>query len=202
VPFIFIILCSGCVALLRGGRLSNLNHFSIRWSVLPLLALSIQILVIYGPGRNDAGRFSLSAVLILGSYALLMIAVWVNRHVPGMAWLGLGAGLNVLVILVNGGWMPITAQSLQAVGVIGAPADVALGQRVQATKDVVMSSAEIQLRWLSDLFVIPNAGIFTMVFSAGDALMMLGLFQLIQVGMVSRAEGGFQKTDQIVRQSK
>jgi hypothetical protein len=40
------------------------------------------------------------------------------------------------------------------------------------------------LRWLSDVFVIPRAGLLSMVFSTGDVLMMLGLFWLIQFAMM------------------
>jgi len=189
VPFIITGLFSGTVALLRGGRLSNLNSISIRWSVLPLLALGLQIFVLYGPGKDDAAPFSFSAWLILGSYALLMVAVLANRHIPGMIWLGLGAALNFLVMLVNGGWMPVLAQSLVTAGFIDTPSAVDLGQRVSATKDVVMTGQGTRLLWLSDLFVIPKAGIFSAVFSAGDALMMLGLFRLIQVGMMDQTSG-------------
>jgi len=187
VPFIITSLISGGVALLRGGRLANLTDLTIRWSALPLLALGLQVLVLYGPGKEDADPFSVSALLILGSYALLMVAVWANRHLPGMIWLGLGAALNFLVILVNGGWMPVLAQSLVSAGFIETPSAIDLGQRVWATKDVVMTSQRTHLLWLSDVLVIPKAGIFSAVFSVGDVLMMLGLFRLIQAGMIDQA---------------
>ena len=118
-----------------------------------------------------------------------MIAVLANLHIPGMVWLGLGAALNFLVMLVNGGWMPVLAQSLVTAGFIDTPSAVELGQRVSATKDVVMTSQGTHLLWLSDLFVIPKAGIFSAVFSAGDALMMLGLFRVLQAGMMGQIKG-------------
>jgi len=188
VPFIITGLISGGVALLRGGRLTHLTELSIRWSALPLLALVLQILVLYGPGKHDADPFSVSAWLILGSYALLIVTVWANRRLPGMVWLGLGAALNFLVILVNGGWMPVMAQSLVSAGFIDRPSAIDAGQRVWASKDVVMTSQGAHLLWLSDVLVIPKAGIFSAVFSVGDVLMMLGLFRLIQAGMTGRAE--------------
>lgn len=185
--FIFAGLCGGGVALLRGGRLNNLSNLAISWSALPLLALAIQIYVIYGPGKNDAGSYSFPALLILGSYLLLMFTVLKNRHLPGIAWLGLGAALNFFVILLNGGWMPVQAEALAAAGIIDTPSALAPGQRVWATKDVVVPGHEIRLRWLSDLFVASKPGIFSAVFSAGDVLIMFGLFQLIQGGMLNQA---------------
>jgi hypothetical protein len=188
VPFVLTALVGTGVALLRGGSVSNLDRLSIRWPGLPLLALAIQVYVIYGPGRKDSEPFGFTALLLLASYGLLMVAVVANWRLPGMVWLGAGAALNLLVIFGNGGWMPVTAESLVRVGFIDAPSAIPLGQRLSATKDVVMASQEIRLRWLSDQFVIPRAGIFSAVFSAGDALMMLGLFLLIQAGMVRGSE--------------
>lgn len=183
MPFIIAAVLGGIVGLLRGGRFYNLTHLPIRWSALPFLALAFQIYVLYGPGREEAGRFSLPALLILASFGLLFVAVLANRRLPGMMWLGLGSALNFLVILANGGWMPVTAELLATAGFVNTPAAVVPGQRVLFSKDVVMVSQEMHLSWLSDRFVLPKAGPFTMVFSAGDVLMMLGLFRVVQAGM-------------------
>jgi hypothetical protein len=188
VPFILAALLSGIVAVLRGGRLNNLVSLSIRWSALPLLALGLQIIVIYGPARNEARPYSLPALLILASYGLLLATALVNQRLPGMALLGLGAALNFLVILVNGGWMPVTAELLAKAGFIDTPSAVATGQRVLFTKDVIMVNQQIHLRWLSDVLVIPRAGLLSAVFSGGDVLMIVGLFHLIQVGMMNQTE--------------
>jgi hypothetical protein len=48
-----------------------------------------------------------------------------------------------------------------------------------------MTSQGTHLPWLSDVLVIPKAGVFSAVFSVGDVLMMLGLFRLIQASMMS-----------------
>ena len=51
------------------------------------------------------------------------------------------------------------------------------------SKDVVMGSQSTNLPWLSDVFMMPTFGLFAVVFSLGDVLMMFGLFILIQFGM-------------------
>jgi hypothetical protein len=185
MPFIIATILGGMVGLLRGGQPNNLTHLPLRWPALPLLALGLQICVLYGPGREEARPLSLPALLILSSYALLFVAVLANRHLPGMVWLGLGTALNFLVILANGGWMPVTAELLATAGFVNTPTAIALGQRVVFSKDVVMVSQEMHLSWLSDRFVVPKAGLFTMVFSLGDVLMMFGLFILVQAGMLN-----------------
>jgi hypothetical protein len=186
VPFIIAALFGGGVALLRGGRLSNLSGLSLRRSGLPIVALGLQILALYGPGREDARPFGVPAILILASYGLLLVTVLANRQLPGIAWLGLGAALNLLVILANSGWMPVTAKSLAVAGFIESPSAVVSGQRMLGSKDMIQVGHEINLRWLSDRFIVPQAGLLTAVFSLGDILMMFGLFLLIQAGVVDR----------------
>jgi hypothetical protein len=198
MPFIIAAILGGIVGLLRGGQFNNLTHLPIRWSALPLLALGFQIYVLYGPGREEAGRFGLPALLILASYGLLFVAVLVNRRLPGMMWLGLGSALNFLVILANGGWMPVTAELLATAGFVNTPEAVVPGQRVLFSKDVVMVSQEMHLGWLSDRFVLPKAGPFTMVFSAGDVLMMLGLFRVVQAGMLNLVGQALENADHAV----
>ena len=184
MPFIIVAVLSGAIGLLRGGRLANLAYLSIRWSGLPLFALGLQLFVIYGPARDDARPFGLPALLILGSYALLMVTVLANWRLPGMILLGMGAALNLLVILLNGGWMPVTTEHLVAAGLLSSPAALAPGQRVPFSKDVIVASHEGHLSWLSDVFMIAKAGPLSAVFSVGDALMMVGLFRVIQCGMM------------------
>ncbi len=183
MPFLIAAFLGGAVGLIRGGRFGNLARLTFRWSALVLLALGLQIFVIYGPGKLDARPYSFSALLILSSYGLLMVAVGANWQIPGMLFLGLGAALNFLVILVNGGWMPVTADHLAVSGLFSSTS-LALGQRVLYSKDLIVASQETHLRWLSDVFVIPRAGLLSMVFSTGDVLMMLGLFWLIQFAMM------------------
>jgi hypothetical protein len=184
MPFIIVAVLSGAIGLLRGGRIYNLTHLSIRWSGLPLLALGLQLFIIYGPARADARSFGLPALMILGSYVLLVFAVLANRRIPGMMLLGVGAALNLLVILLNGGWMPVTAEHLVAAGLLSSPTALEPGQRVPFSKDVLVARHEGYLSWLSDVFMISKAGPLSAVFSLGDGLMMLGLFWIIQYGIM------------------
>jgi len=160
----------------------------MRWSVLPLVALGLQIWVMYGPGWQDSRSFGRSSLLLIVSYGLLLVTVLANRRLPGMTWLALGVGCNLAVILANGGWMPITHDLVVQSGLLKDPTALGPGQRAWATKDVLRNAEEIRLRWLADLFMIPQVGVFSIVFSVGDVLMMLGLFQLVQAGMLGRAE--------------
>jgi hypothetical protein len=195
VPFVIAALLGGGLARLRGGRLSNLTNLAIRWSALPLLALVLQTYVLFGPERDESRAFSAPALLLLISYGLLIATVFANRRLPGMIWLGLGAALNILAILMNGGWMPVTARLLWTAGYIDTPSTIVPGQRVLWTKDVVRHYSEIRLAWLADRFVIPEAGVLSAVYSVGDILVMFGLFCLVYAGMMG-PEPSQEDTDQ------
>jgi hypothetical protein len=188
VHFAIVAILSGSIALLRGGRLANLSRLTIRWSALPLVALSLQIWVMYGPNWQDSRSFGSSSLLLVASFGILLLTVLINWRLPGMIWLACGVALNLVVILANGGWMPITHDLAVQSGLLKDPTSLLPGQRAWATKDVLRAPDEIRLHWLADLFMIPQVGVFSIVFSVGDALMMLGLFQLVQAGMLGKVE--------------
>ena len=61
-------------------------------------------------------------------------------------------GLSMLIpsAVVNGGWMPITAELLVTAGLSDTPSAVMLAERLRFSKDVVTVGHEIHLRWLSE----------------------------------------------------
>ena len=81
------------MAVLRGGRLTNLGDIELRAWWLLLVALGLQVATIWLPDSNWAEGLGLAMVLI--SYGLLMALVVLNRNRTGM-WL---AGLGVLASL-------------------------------------------------------------------------------------------------------
>ena len=88
-----------------------------------------------------------------------------NRRVPGMALVGLGAALNLLAIVANGGVMPASAEALAAAGL---PAG---GPGFQNSGVV----ADPRLAFLGDIFAIPASWPLSNVFSVGDVCIGAGL---------------------------
>ena len=66
------------------------------------------------PARQQISDEYASAALA-GSMALWLIFAWANRRLPGFWLLGLGLALNLLVIAINGGFMPISPETLHAI---------------------------------------------------------------------------------------
>lgn len=168
------------IASARGGSVRRLGSLPLRWGGIALLAFGLQIYLIYFPEPNAQGLFS-PRVAILGiSYILLFAVIWQNRSLTGIWLIGLGLASNFLVMLLNGGYMPITAESLAQVGHAGNIVGIGPGARVSGTKDIVLPREATLAWWLSDIFVVPPPFPIPSVFSFGDVLIALGTFWLVQ----------------------
>lgn len=173
------------VALARGGRLSRLAAFPLRAYGLALLALALQAASIYWLPEDSPT--SLRVALLAVSYAILVCFVWLNRRLPGVWLVGLGLAANWLVMLANGGHMPVTYEALAAAGRAYLAPSSASGTLVAASKDVILPLAETQLWFLSDIFVLPPPFPVPGVFSPGDVLIAVGTFILVQSALDARS---------------
>jgi hypothetical protein len=108
----------------------------------------------------------------------LIFVVIINHKLPGFLIIGLGLALNLLVMLVNGGFMPVTLEALEKAGL----SHLALGHeanaRVFSAKDVILAREETHLWMLSDIFITHWP--FAVVFSIGDVLLAIGAFLFFQ----------------------
>ncbi len=94
-----------------GGRVSALAEIHIRWWALALAGLVFQLLL-FGPilvadRVGDAGP-----LLYVASSVMVFIAMLRNLALPGFPLLALGAALNMLVIVANGGLHALGAGGL------------------------------------------------------------------------------------------
>jgi hypothetical protein len=146
---------------LCGGRYARAASHSFRHGSLLVAALMLQTLTVtVWPGMPRAA----AAALHLTSYAGVALFLGCNRRSAGMWVVALGAGLNLVAILVNGGVMPARAGALRTAG------------RASAGGEFVNSAAVARprLAWLGDVAAVPDAVPFANVFSIGDVLIVLG----------------------------
>ncbi|MBM3128284.1 MAG: hypothetical protein FJ009_06540 [Chloroflexi bacterium] len=177
------VLCAVLIGLLRGGSLQRLAHLPLRWGWVALIAFGLQIYLIYFPEPVGTGILSLHVGVLICSYALVFGVVWQNRALPGIWLIGIGFLSNFAVMMLNGGYMPITADALAQVGHSRNILSPEIGARVRATKDIVLPRDQTIAWWLSDIFVLPPPFPIPSVFSVGDVFIALGAFWLIQHGM-------------------
>jgi hypothetical protein len=189
-----MVLLAFLSALLSGGKLGRLANLPLRAPWLALLGFGLQIFIIYSPTEMAQGLFGIRTLTLIGSYAILLAFVWINRRLAGMLVIGLGLTLNLTVMLANGGYMPITPDAVKAIRPDYQLESVEMGARLKDTKDILLPREETNLWFLADIFVLPPPFPIPSVFSPGDVVLAIGAFILIlktlHTGEVRPAEAG------------
>ena len=120
---------------------------------------------------------SLVAPLLTLTNLALVAMVLLNLRVPGLKLFAVGLGLNTLVMLLNGGFMPVSADALRQAG-LGARTE-----ELQAAGHSDKSSlidARTSLPVLGDILPVPA---IEKVFSVGDVFVVAGAAWLVAAGM-------------------
>ena len=154
-------------------RAPELQHL---WLVF--VAFLPQFVVIYLPITRDHFSDSIVAGLLATSQTLLLIFVWLNRHIFSMLFLLCGVILNLSVMTANGGFMPISPQTASRLVSEDTLQDTLSGSRFGA-KDVLLHPQETRFEWLADRFLPPIWFPYQVAFSLGDVFIAVGVFWLL-----------------------
>ncbi len=138
-------------------RLAGVRLHHVGWVTA---ALAVQILIV----EILTGPDELLDLAHISTYVVALWFVLVNRRIPGLPVIGLGAILNGVTITVNGGTLPARAGAMRAAGID------------PDTTGFVNSGtvAHPHLAWFGDIFAIPTPLPLANVFSIGDLLIILG----------------------------
>jgi hypothetical protein len=117
---------------------------------------------------------NLAAAALVSSQALLLVFAWYNRKQPGFWALGAGLALNLTVIALNGGLMPVSP-GVVAELLPDTPADDwQVSERVGW--NIVLPVTDMRLWWLSDHLLLPAWFPYRKALSVGDLLIAAGAF--------------------------
>lgn len=171
------------IGLIAGLGLSRWRGHSYRPPTLSHTWLVIvgflpQFLAIYLGNIRVTIPDLLAALSIVTSQFLLLVFAWLNRHLAGMSILIFGLLLNMVVMVANGGFMPInptTAERLVGPERINS---FELGSRF-GYKDILLPKNETSLELLADRFLPPTGFPYQVAFSLGDVFIALGAFWLL-----------------------
>jgi hypothetical protein len=159
--------------------LSQIADMPLDMAWLALLALVLQIPLLRAP-FGPTQQVGVQQALFLVSHLLLLGFVWRNWRLPGIQIVGLGVICNLLVILVNGGFMPITPQTLVQINPGSSLAQWPVGFHYGYSKDIILFRQGTSLWILSDLLVVPPPFPWPTAFSLGDLIMAVGIVVLLQ----------------------
>lgn len=172
------------VGKLRKGKFSNMKEAEIHKWYLIVSSFLLEFLAVYFSSKGYE-VFSRNVFTIhLLSYSLLFIGIYFNMSKNSFKLIMLGTFLNFLVIILNGGQMPVSPEGMIKAGLaedLGALQAGEVLTHVVLTKDTVLS-------FLADIFVLPKPYPRPKVFSLGDVFMAVGVFMYIQEIMVKRID--------------
>jgi hypothetical protein len=171
-----VIATSILIALARGGRFSNLSQLRLRFVGFLFAPLVIQLVAFSPLGDRSLFGASLAQYLYIASMGLAVVAVWLNRHLPGLKWIAAGLFLNSIVIGLNGGVMPSSATAREIAG---------LPPLVGRDMNVVPLNDSTILPWLGDILPLPSFVPFANVFSVGDLFIVIGGIIFTQRALIS-----------------
>ncbi|MBE3571214.1 MAG: DUF5317 domain-containing protein [Bacillales bacterium] len=170
---------------IRGGNLDNaiqeLSRLKNIW--LFIIASIIEHYVLKGPSVLSKDFLLKYQPYIYSFYAvMILLSYWYNKNNKYIAIIGAGFLLNTLVIIANGFKMPVAESALLAAGLDHRLPDIKAGLDPMYQ----LSTDQTQLKFLSDIFYIPNLLIFQGVFSIGDVIQAIGAFFFFSSAMVKR----------------
>ncbi len=157
------------VLIWRYGRvgLDQLATFQLRGGLAAVLALMAQIVSMW----TQQHRFEWLAVSIL----FLAWFGWLNRRHLGIVLASVGIALNMIVMLANGGVMPVSPESISRV----ADAYVEPGTPLSFSKSNVQTAEQTTFAWLSDRLHLPGPLGQLAAWSIGDILLLAGIWHLL-----------------------
>jgi hypothetical protein len=164
-------------ALVLGGdprRLADVR-FRLAWTVPAALATQIVVFSRLGAGLEPRTAERLH----VASYLLLLLFAAANLRVRALVPVLAGLAANAVVIIANGGVMPVSPAAARAVG---------LAQAAHANTAV---HGGARLGFLGDVFALPSQFVLANVFSVGDILIGAGAMLFV---VVVSLQGGAERT--------
>ena len=167
---LYAIVVGVALGLLLRGRLAGVGDIQLRWALLIVGGLLVQLLLFSDFVAARVGVLGPSIYVV--SSMVVLVAVLRNVDVPGMALVALGAAANQLAIVANGGFMPAGADALAA--------------QQRHAQGLYSNSAAIPnpaFPYLTDIFAMPTWLPMANIFSVGDVLIGVGVVVAIVVAM-------------------
>jgi hypothetical protein len=174
VFILYAVIAGLVIGRVTGGSLLRLGDLRFRWAPLIALGMAGQLLLFstsLGAVLGDA-----APAAYVASNVVVLVAVWRNLAIPGLPLVLIGGAANLITIVANGGYMPVSPEAIVAMGRL--PKEGYSNSRL--VDGVVLGP-------LTDLFAMPTWIPLANVFSIGDALIGIGAAIAVVAAMHGRA---------------
>ena len=153
------------VGLASGGTLRGAAHYPVKGLLLPVFALAVK-----GSAAQLLQPQTGAVLVCLMQYALLFVfLLWNHKRPVWPLFVFFGTLFNMLVIVVNGGCMPVAASLL------GNAADRLTQLAAGEIYAYSLMDASTKLAFLGDMIRVGPAGLPIGFASAGDILLGIGV---------------------------
>jgi hypothetical protein len=171
----------GLVATIMRARLTHrtLKLTHLRWEWLIVVSVIPQVFLFQIPATAARIPETVVPVIQVISMAGLLVFALGNIIKPGFWALGLGLFSNFLVIVINGGWMPISVETLVRLYTDHPESFWIIGARLGHGKDRILALENTHLAWLSDQLILPQWIPIRIAFSIGDIFITIGTILLL-----------------------
>lgn len=166
-------LLAGTIRAVIGKRRLSAPELKHAW--LAIAGLMPQILVFGVPSISRNFPDPTVAISLICSLLILLAFVLFNLNQPGFSLMAVGLVLNLLVIALNGGFMPIRPEAVAYLYPSLPNADWVAGHRLGYGKDLILAAENTRLWWLSDYFTLPSWLPYRVAFSLGDVILSVGV---------------------------
>jgi hypothetical protein len=177
-----VILISFIIAVIRKGKIRNILNYEIKFKVLFLLYILIQIGLVFFGNKLPDSALKYSMFIYLFSYLLLMGFLLQNVDKPEFIIILMGVFLNFAVTFINGGKMPLSLDAAALTGLKDS-GNIFL-ERMIAISNAMDS--ETKLKILGDIIPMPSFYPLSVVISPGDVIIFVGLFMTVQKMFVQK----------------
>jgi hypothetical protein len=171
------------VGFIRAGwrnGLGALSQIRIKGGLIFPVLLGVQLILYFLHGKitfiEQYNGYMFMLVYVAGLYVL-----WLNRKEKGFWWIFAGVALNFIVMLLNGGKMPV---SLEAASVLDPIYVDILVNGTAVSKHIILTDSTI-LPFLGDIIPLTPPYPRSQVISIGDVIMNLGIFIYLQNVMLA-----------------
>ncbi len=196
MQLLVLIVCVAALLIVGHSWLTGRELRRVEFRLLGLVPAAAipQLLAFYIPATRIWVPDLLAPVILVWSQLVLMGFVLLNSRRPGMPILGLGLAMNLVVILANGGMMPLSPQTASRVSSI----DVwAAGARFGPGKSMVLPTQTTAFGSLSDRIMLPDWFPYQAAYSLGDIFILAGALVLLwAITHGKAAHGGKQEQTQ------